>query len=91
MPHRDFPSIPPESATNGQLLMILQSMHAQASVQGANLSKLADEVKTLRDEQADLLEAWRTSKNVVRFVRVTATLAGIVLGSWAAFRAWLAS
>lgn len=83
---RDFPHIAPEAVTPGQLLMILQSMHAQQSVHVANTASLRAEVEQLRADQKDLLEAWRTSKNVVRFVRVVSMLAVGVAGAWAALK-----
>lgn len=83
---RDFPHIPPESVTPGQLLMILQSMHAQQAVHLANTNRLREKVDQLQADQKDLLEAWRTSKNVLRFVRLVSMLAVGVAGAWAAVK-----
>jgi hypothetical protein len=86
-----FPQIPPEQVTPGQLLMILQSMHAQAAVHLANTASLKQEIEQLRADQRDLLEAWRTSRNVLRFVRLTAGFGLAVAGAWAAFKGLLSS
>ena len=83
--HHDFPQIAPEVVTPGQLLMILQSMHAQQAVQIANVTSLRAELQQVRAEQAELVEAWTSAKNVVRFVKMLAAVGAAA----AFFIAWL--
>jgi hypothetical protein len=82
--HHDFPNIAPEVVTPGQLLMILQSMHAQQAVQIANVTSLRQELQQVRAEQAELVEAWTSAKNVVRFVKMLAAVGAAVafLAAW---------
>lgn len=81
----DFPQIAPEVVTPGQLLMILQSMHAQQAVQIANVTSLRSELQQVRAEQAELVAAWSSAKNVVRFVKMLAAV-GAAVGL---FLAWI--
>ena len=81
-------SIPPEHATTGQLLLILQSMHAQNAVTNRALLALERDFKEYKTEHSDMVQAWKASKSTLRFINYTGklliTISLVVAAGWAA-------
>lgn len=73
-----IPPSPPEDVTNGQLFMMLQSLHAQQSVNNATVLKLERDFNDYKRSQEDLVRAWDTWKGFVRFLKVVGLVAAAV-------------
>jgi hypothetical protein len=53
------------------------------------MDQMKDDMKGLRQDTKDLLDAWKTATNVLAFVKWTAGLGTAVAFLWAAFKAKL--
>lgn len=53
----------------------------------ADVDQMKEDVKALRQEVKDLLDAWRTATNVLAFVKWLAGIGAAVAFLWAAFKA----
>lgn len=80
------PPTAPEEVTNGQLFMMLQSLHAQQSVNNATVLKLDRDFNAYKAAQEDLVRAWDTWKGFVRFLKVVGLVAAAVTAIAAAVR-----
>jgi hypothetical protein len=83
-----LPPLPPANVTIETLYALVVSMHEAIQRRDAMHSqRIADftgELARMRQEQADLLEAWRTSKNVVAFVKSIVVLGAAIGACWLA-------
>lgn len=66
--------VDPEHVTNGQLLMLLYSIRAQQIHSNIQIEELKEQIKASDIKQRDMLRTWETSKNVLAFVKMLATL-----------------
>lgn len=55
----------------------------------ADMDQMKDDVKALRQEIKDLLDAWKTATNVLSFVKWLAGIGTAAAFLWAAFKAKL--
>lgn len=75
--------VPPEHVSNGQLFMMMQSMHVQNTLMNRQLGALDAKVEAMQVEYKGMAEAWRTSQSVVSFMKLLA-LIGLPMGAlWA--------
>lgn len=65
--------LPPEDITSMQVYMLLQDV---AREQKQRLTALELRLKSLEDETADSVQLFKSSKDVVRFIKFTGYLAG---------------
>lgn len=55
----------------------------QLALLEADVSQMKDDIKALRQEVKDLLDAWKTATNVLAFVKWLAGIGTAVLFLWA--------
>lgn len=79
IPPPEFPQMPPENISTQQLYMLMLSMHAQQSVVVGAVNDAKREIQTLKAEQADMVETWKTAKGVLRFIKLLGVLGGSIL------------
>lgn len=76
-------NLPPETVTNGQLYMALQSMNARMAVMASEQGRLRAAVEKQERDSADMLAAWKAGGTVLRFVKLVGALALAVTATWA--------
>lgn len=59
----------------------------QLALLESDVSQMKDDIKALRQEVKDLLDAWRTANNVLAFVKWLAGLGTAAAFLWAAVKA----
>ena len=79
-----FRALPPETATNGQIFMILQSMHNQLQTANEELVELRTELADYKVAQKEMVATWETSRNVLRLIRLAGGIGTAILAVWGA-------
>lgn len=59
----------------------------QLALLEADVSQMKDDIKALRQEVKDLLDAWKTATNVLAFIKWLAGIGTAAAFLWAAFKA----
>lgn len=77
----EFPQIPPENISTQQLFMLLVSQNSRISI-------LLAQVSALTESQREMVETWRTAKNVLRFIKMLGALGAAFLAVVGALRVW---
>ena len=78
----EFPVIPPETITTQQLFMLLVS-------QNSRISLLVSQVTALTESQREMVETWKTAKNVLRFIKFLGAVGAAFLAIVGALRVWV--
>lgn len=81
-----FRAMPPETATNGQIFMILQSMHSELMSSNKELGELRTEFTDYKKNQEEMVRTWETSRNVLRLIRLAGGIGTAVLAIWGLFQ-----
>jgi hypothetical protein len=86
--YHQLPPIAPANITVETLYALVVAMNEgiqrRDALTAQRLAEYTGEIARLRAEQADLLEAWRTSKNVVAFVKAMVVLGAAIGTCWLA-------
>ena len=77
-----FRALPPETATNGQIFMILQSMHSELLNSNKELGELRTEFTDYKKNQEEMVRTWETSRNVLRLIRLAGGIGTAILAIW---------
>lgn len=77
----EFPVIPPDSISTQQLFMLLVS-------QNSRISLLVAQVTALTEAQREMVETWKTAKNVLRFIKFLGAVGAAFLAIVGALRVW---
>lgn len=59
----------------------------QLALLESDVSQMKDDIKALRQEVKDLLDAWRTATNVLAFIKWLAGIGAAAAFLWAALKA----
>lgn len=76
--------LPPEDVTSMQVYILLQEV---AKEQKQRLAALEARLQSLEEETADSVQLFKSSKDVVRFIKVTGYLAGAAASLYGLFHA----
>jgi hypothetical protein len=66
-----------------------QNTDVELALLRQDMDQMKEDMKGLRQDTKDLLDAWKTATNVLAFVKWTAGLGTAVAFLWAAFKAKL--
>lgn len=77
--HPEFPSVIPENISNQQIYVMLLSMHSQQSITVKAVNQIARDQQLDRQERADMVETWKTAKNVLKFIYALGALGTAIL------------
>lgn len=87
IPIPDFPAMPPENISPHQLYALMLSIHSQSALTVKAVNDLTRRVEVIAQDQAGMVETWKTASGVLKFIKGLGAL-GTALLIIAAFLKW---
>lgn len=87
----EFPQVIPENITNQQIYVMLLSLHSQQAISTKAINQVHYEQVRDRQERADMVETWKTAKNVLKFIYILGAIGGSILAMVGVTKIWSGS